>query len=72
MNESKKPTKKQKLKMKKVFREWKDGKLRSGSKNGPIVKSHKQAIAIALNSSGLGRNDTYDRAYISALLGVYG
>ena len=72
MNESKKPTKKQKAKLKKVFREWKDGKLHSGSKDGPVVKSHRQAIAIALNSSGLSRNDSYDRAYVSTLLGFYG
>jgi hypothetical protein len=31
-----------------VMREYKHGKLRSGSKRGPKVKSRKQAIAIAL------------------------
>jgi len=34
--------------MSKVFREWKQGKLRIGKSN-KIVKSHKQAIAIALS-----------------------
>lgn len=36
-------------KIKKVMGEYKEGKLRSGSKSGPKVKSRKQAIAIALS-----------------------
>lgn len=32
-----------------VMHEWKSGKLRSGSKHGPKVKSRKQAIAIMLS-----------------------
>lgn len=39
-----------KRKMKKVFKEYGEGKLHSGSKRGPVVKNRKQAIAIALNS----------------------
>ena len=39
-------------KMEKVMKEYKEGKLASGSKEGPKVKSRKQAIAIALNQSG--------------------
>ncbi len=35
-----------------VMREAKAGTLHSGSKKGPIVKSRKQAIAIALSESG--------------------
>lgn len=35
--------------IKKTMDEWKSGKLHSGSKKGPIVKSQKQAIAIALS-----------------------
>lgn len=31
---------------------WKHGTLHSGSKHGPLVKSRKQAIAIALSESG--------------------
>lgn len=37
----------QQNKFDKVMREWKDGKLHSGSANGPIVKDQDQAIAIA-------------------------
>jgi hypothetical protein len=32
-----------------VMHEWKGGRLRSGSKRGPKVKSRKQAIAIMLS-----------------------
>jgi hypothetical protein len=32
-----------------VMHKWKTGKLRSGSKKGPKVKSRKQAIAIMLS-----------------------
>lgn len=35
-----------------VMREFKEGKLHSGSKEGPKVKSRKQAVAIALNEAG--------------------
>jgi hypothetical protein len=39
-------------KISKVMREYKKGKLKSGSKKGPKVKSRKQAIAIALSEAG--------------------
>ena len=39
-------------KIKKVMGEYKEGSLRSGSKKGPVVKSRKQALAIAMNESG--------------------
>jgi len=39
------------VKVKKVMREFKQGKLHSGKK-GPVVKSRKQAIAIALSEAG--------------------
>lgn len=29
--------------------EWKSGNLHSGSKSGPVVRSQKQAVAIALS-----------------------
>ncbi len=34
------------------MKKWKVGKLHSGSKTGPVVKSQKQAIAISLSESG--------------------
>ena len=40
-----KPAKK--AKMKKVFKEFGEGKLHSGSKRGPIITSDKQATAVA-------------------------
>ena len=36
----------------KVMREFGEGKLHSGSKEGPVVKNPKQAIAIALSEAG--------------------
>ena len=33
----------------KVMREFKEGKLHSGSKTGPKVKSRRQAVAIAMS-----------------------
>ena len=37
----------------KVMHEYKAGVLHSGSKSGPMVKSRKQAIAIALSEAGM-------------------
>jgi len=39
-----------KSKIKKVMEEYNEGKLHSGSKKGPVVKSKKQAVAIALSA----------------------
>lgn len=39
-------------KVEKVMHEYKEGKLHSGSKKGKVVKSRKQAIAIALSEAG--------------------
>lgn len=39
-------------KVQKVMHEWKAGTLHSGGKNGPVVKSRKQAIAIAMSEAG--------------------
>jgi hypothetical protein len=36
----------------KVMGEYKAGKLHSGSKKGPVVKSRDQAVAIALSEAG--------------------
>ena len=46
----KKPSKADK-KISKVMREFKSGGLHSG-KGGPVVKSKKQAVAIALSQAG--------------------
>jgi hypothetical protein len=37
------------------MREYKAGKLHSGSKEGPKVKNPKQAVAIALSEAGITR-----------------
>ena len=43
-------------KVRKVMKEFKGGKLHSGSKKGPKVASRKQAVAIALSEAGLSKN----------------
>jgi len=40
-------------KIKKVMKEFKSGTLHSGSKKGPVVKSRKQAVAIAMSEAGM-------------------
>ncbi len=50
------PTKAQK-KVKKVMGEFKEGTLHSGKK-GPVVKSTKQAIAIALSEANIAKKKT--------------
>lgn len=47
-------TKKQMTKTGKVMHEYKTGTLHSG-KGGPVVKSRKQAIAIALSEAGMAK-----------------
>ncbi len=47
----KKDKSKAKSKVKKVMKEWKEGKLHSGSKKGPKVTNQKQAVAIALSEA---------------------
>lgn len=51
---AKKASKAQK-KVEKVMREYGAGKLHSGSKKGPVVKSRKQAIAIAMSEAGMSK-----------------
>lgn len=43
-------------KMEKVMHEYKEGKLHSGSKKGPVVKSRKQAVAIAMSEAGKSKS----------------
>ena len=42
-------------KVSKVMREYGKGELHSGSKKGPVVKSRKQAIAIAMSEAGMAK-----------------
>jgi hypothetical protein len=42
-------------KVAKVMREYGKGKLHSGSKKGPTVKSRKQAVAIAMSEAGMSK-----------------
>lgn len=44
-----------KKKVKKVMKEYKEGKLHSGSKHGPKVTNRKQAIAIAMSEAGMSK-----------------
>ena len=46
-------TKKKPAKIGKVMGEYKAGELHSGSKSGPVVKSRKQAIAIAMSEANM-------------------
>lgn len=41
-------------KVRKVMREYKEGTLHSG-KGGPVVKSQKQAVAIAMSQAGMAK-----------------
>jgi len=44
-----------KKKIKTVMKEFKQGKLKTGSKKGPKVTSRKQAVAIALSEAGMSK-----------------
>ena len=44
-------------KVNKVMKEYKEGKLHSGSKTGPVVKSRKQAVAIAMSEAGMSKKN---------------
>jgi|TARA_R100000664_G_scaffold32649_1_gene47899 hypothetical protein len=48
------PAKKKRAKVKKVMKEFKSGKLKSGG-SGKKVKNRKQAIAIALSEAGISK-----------------
>jgi hypothetical protein len=51
----KKSMAKEKKKIKKVMHEMNEGKLHSGSKDGPKVTNRKQGIAIALSEAKKGK-----------------
>jgi hypothetical protein len=42
-------------KISKVMTEYGAGKLHSGSKTGKVVKSQKQAVAIAMSEAGMSK-----------------
>lgn len=46
------PKKAKRRRMKDEMHKFKEGKLHSGSKSGPVVTNPKQAIAISLSESG--------------------
>ena len=48
------PAKKKRAKVKKVMKEFKKGKLRSGG-SGKKVKNRKHAVAIALSEAGVSK-----------------
>jgi hypothetical protein len=50
-----------KKKMKKVMTEFKEGKLRSGSKKGPVVENPKQAVAIAYSEAKEAKKNSKKR-----------
>jgi len=45
---------KMQAKVRKVMREYKDRTIQSG-KGGPVVKSQKQAVAIAMSEAGMAK-----------------
>jgi hypothetical protein len=52
------PKKVSKGKVETVMKEYKEGKLHSGKKGpgkGPVVKSKKQAVAIAMSEAGMSK-----------------
>jgi len=44
-----------------TMKEWKAGKLHSGSKTGPVVKNRSQAIAIGLSEERKAKSDRAKR-----------
>jgi hypothetical protein len=52
------PVPKGKAGVKVEMKKFKQGKLHSGSKKGPVVKNPKQAIAISLSEAGLSNKSS--------------
>lgn len=48
-----------------VMHEWKQGKLHSGAKSGPVVKNQKQAEAIAFSEQRKMKKDPLRKAFSS-------
>ncbi len=55
------PKGKGKATVKDVMGKYKKGKLHSGSKKGPVVKSRKQAVAIAMSEAGMAKKKAAKR-----------
>ena len=53
-------SKKQAKKVAKVMREYKAGTLHSG-KGGPVVKSRKQAVAIAMSEAKMAKSKKHEK-----------
>lgn len=51
-------------KMHKVMSEFKEGKLRSGSRAGPKVKDRKQAVAIGMSEADKTKRGKSDMAML--------
>lgn len=49
------PKKAKKKRVELEMHKFKEGKLRSGSKKGPVVTNPKQAVAISLSEAGLSK-----------------
>lgn len=49
------PKKAKRKRIKEEMHKFKEGKLHSGSKKGPIVTNPEQAIAISLNEAGMSK-----------------
>lgn len=47
--------KKKEMKIKKVMKEFAEGKLHSGSKKGPLVTNPKQAVAIGYSEAKMSK-----------------
>lgn len=62
--------KKATTKVAKVMREYKAGTLHSGKK-GPVVKSRKQAIAIAMSEAGMKKKSTTKKSKAHSPKGEY-
>lgn len=49
--------------VKQEMHKFKQGKLHSGSKSGPIVTNPKQAIAISLSEAGMSKRSRKHKGY---------